>query len=46
VETGAAKFPGRTIPAIRFVVTDREAYRPGMTALTLIDETTAPSRDF
>ena len=38
VETGAAKFPGQTIPAIRFVVTDREAYRPVRTALTLIDE--------
>ena len=34
----AAKFPGQTIPAIRFVVTDRQAYRPVKTALILIDE--------
>ena len=34
----AAKFKGQTIPAIRFVVTDREAYRPVRTALLLIDE--------
>ena len=38
VEHGAAKFPGQTIPAIRFVVTDREAYRPVRTSLLLIDE--------
>jgi uncharacterized protein YbbC (DUF1343 family) len=38
VETGAAKFPGQTIPAIRFVITDREAYRPVRTSLLLIDE--------
>jgi uncharacterized protein YbbC (DUF1343 family) len=38
VESTAAKFPGRTIPGIRFVVTDREAYRPVRMALTLIDE--------
>ena len=38
VERGAAKFPGQTIPAIRFVITDREAYRPVRTALLLIDE--------
>jgi uncharacterized protein YbbC (DUF1343 family) len=38
VERGAAKFPGETIPAIRFVVTDREAYRPVRTSLLLIDE--------
>jgi uncharacterized protein YbbC (DUF1343 family) len=38
VDAGAAKFPGQTIPAIRFVVTDREAYRPVRTALLLIDE--------
>jgi uncharacterized protein YbbC (DUF1343 family) len=37
VERGAAKFPGQTIPAIRFVVTDREAYRPVRTSLLLID---------
>jgi uncharacterized protein YbbC (DUF1343 family) len=38
VERGAAKFPGETIPAIRFVVTDREAYRPVRASLLLIDE--------
>jgi uncharacterized protein YbbC (DUF1343 family) len=38
VESGAAKFPGQTIAAIRFVVADREAYRPVRTALLLIDE--------
>jgi uncharacterized protein YbbC (DUF1343 family) len=25
---GAAKHPGRTVPALRFVITDRRAYRP------------------
>ena len=34
----AAKHPGKTIPAIRFVVTDRRAYRPVRTSLLLIDE--------
>ena len=34
----AAKHPGLTIPAIRFVVTDRQAYRPVRTSLLLIDE--------
>jgi uncharacterized protein YbbC (DUF1343 family) len=34
----AAKFKGQTIPALRFVVTDREAYRPVRTSLLLIDE--------
>lgn len=38
VEPTAAKHPGLTIPAIRFVITDRNAYRPVRTALTLIDE--------
>ncbi len=38
VEPKAAKFPGQTIPAIRLVVTDREAYRPVRTSLLLIDE--------
>ncbi len=33
----AAKFPGETIAGIRFVVTDRQAYRPVRTALLLID---------
>lgn len=34
----AAKFPGQTIPAIRFVITDRQTYRPVRTSLLLIDE--------
>jgi uncharacterized protein YbbC (DUF1343 family) len=34
----AAKFKGQTIPALRFVVTDRESYRPVRTSLILIDE--------
>ena len=34
----AGKFPGQTFPALRFVVTDREAYRPVRTALVAIDE--------
>ena len=34
----AAKFKGETIPGLRFVVTDREAYRPVRTSLLLIDE--------
>ena len=38
VERGAAKFPGETIRAIHFVVTDREAYRPVRTSLLLIAE--------
>lgn len=38
VEATARKFPGQTIPAIRFVITDRESYRPVRTALVLIDE--------
>jgi uncharacterized protein YbbC (DUF1343 family) len=38
VASTAGKFPGQTIPAIRFVVTDREAYRPVRTSLLLIDE--------
>jgi len=38
VESSAAKHPGLTIPAIRFAITDRQAYRPVRTALLLIDE--------
>ncbi len=38
VAATAAKHPGQTIPAIRFVVADREAYRPVRTSLLLIDE--------
>jgi uncharacterized protein YbbC (DUF1343 family) len=33
----AGKYPGQTIPAIRFAVTDRIAYRPVRTSLLLID---------
>jgi uncharacterized protein YbbC (DUF1343 family) len=38
VSPAADKFKGQTIPGIRFVVTDREAYRPVRTSLLLIDE--------
>ena len=38
VSTTAAKFPGQTIPAIRFAVTDRKTYRPVRSSLLLIDE--------
>ena len=38
VAATAAKFPGQTLPAIRFDVTDRQTYRPVRTALLLIDE--------
>src|SRR5687768_8080211 len=38
VEPTARKHSGLTIPAIRFVITDRNAYRPVRSALTLIDE--------
>src|SRR5687768_13932535 len=38
VAATAAKFPGQTIPGLRFVITDRQAYRPVRTALLLIDE--------
>jgi uncharacterized protein YbbC (DUF1343 family) len=34
----AAKWKGLTIPGIRYVITDRQAYRPVRTALVLIDE--------
>ena len=37
VEAGAGKFPGQTIQALRFAVTDRRAYRPVRTMLVLID---------
>jgi uncharacterized protein YbbC (DUF1343 family) len=38
IESTAAKYPGQTIPALRFVITDRLAYRPVRTSLMLIDE--------
>jgi uncharacterized protein YbbC (DUF1343 family) len=34
----AAKWKGQTIPGIRYVITDRQAYRPVRTSLILIDE--------
>lgn len=34
----ASKFKGQTIPAIRYVITDRQAYRPVRASLLLIDE--------
>ena len=37
VAQNAAKFPGQTIRAIRFVITDRLTYRPVRTSLLLID---------
>lgn len=37
VEPTGRKFPGQTIPALRLVVTDRQAYRPVRTALLIID---------
>ena len=37
VEPTAAKFPGQTMPGLRFIVTDRQAYRPVRTALLVID---------
>jgi uncharacterized protein YbbC (DUF1343 family) len=38
VSPTAAKHKGQTIPAIRFAITDRRAYRPVRTSLLLIDE--------
>jgi uncharacterized protein YbbC (DUF1343 family) len=38
VAATAAKFPGQTLPGIRFDVTDRQTYRPVRTALLLIAE--------
>jgi uncharacterized protein YbbC (DUF1343 family) len=37
VEATAGKYPGQTLPAVRFVITDRTAYRPVRTMLLLID---------
>jgi uncharacterized protein YbbC (DUF1343 family) len=34
----ARKYPGQTMPGVRFVITDRQAYRPVRSALLLIDE--------
>jgi uncharacterized protein YbbC (DUF1343 family) len=38
VEATAGKYPGQTINAIKFNITDRQAYRPVRTALLLIEE--------
>jgi uncharacterized protein YbbC (DUF1343 family) len=38
VSPTAAKWKAQTIPGIRFVITDRQAYRPVRTSLLLIDE--------
>ena len=37
IEPTGRKFPGQTVPALRLVVTDRQAYRPVRTALLIID---------
>jgi uncharacterized protein YbbC (DUF1343 family) len=37
VDAAAGKFPGQTIPAIRFAISDRQAYRPVRTMLLLVD---------
>jgi uncharacterized protein YbbC (DUF1343 family) len=37
VDSAAAKYPGETLPGIRFVITDRESYRPIRSTLLLID---------
>ena len=38
VDSSAGKYGGQTIPGIRYVITDRQAYRPVRTALLLINE--------
>ncbi len=38
VEPTARKHPGLTIPGIRYVISDRQSYRPVRTTLLLIDE--------
>jgi len=37
IQGSAAKFPGQTVPGVRFVLTDRASYRPVRTALIAID---------
>jgi uncharacterized protein YbbC (DUF1343 family)/dipeptidyl aminopeptidase/acylaminoacyl peptidase len=37
VEKTAGKYPGQTIPAVRYVITDRQTYRPVRASLLLID---------
>jgi uncharacterized protein YbbC (DUF1343 family) len=38
VAAGARKYAGETIKGVRFVITDRETYRPIRTSLVMIDE--------
>jgi uncharacterized protein YbbC (DUF1343 family) len=38
IEPNARKYGGQTVPGIRYVITDRNAYRPVRTTLLLIDE--------
>lgn len=37
IEQGARKFPGQTVPGVRFILTDRERYRPLEASLLMID---------
>lgn len=37
IAAGAGKFPGQTVPSVRLVLVDREAYWPVETSLRLID---------
>ncbi len=37
VDSGAAKYPGRTLPGVRLHLVDRESYRPVETSLRMID---------
>jgi uncharacterized protein YbbC (DUF1343 family) len=38
IDSTGRKFGGQTVPGIRYVITDRKAYRPVRTTLLLIDE--------
>ncbi|MGK2963025.1 MAG: exo-beta-N-acetylmuramidase NamZ family protein [Gemmatimonadaceae bacterium] len=38
IEADARKYGGQTVPGIRYVITDRKAYRPVRATLVLIDE--------
>jgi len=38
IASTSPKFPGQTVPGIRYVITDRNAYRPVRASLMLIDE--------
>jgi uncharacterized protein YbbC (DUF1343 family) len=37
IEPGAGKYPGQTVPGVRFLLTDRDVYEPVATAVRLID---------